>query len=61
MVESNNEASFQWSFSNAQYFSGIFLKMKSFSGMDLIFSSQYHPKTPRQLGMGQHEQHLVAV
>jgi hypothetical protein len=39
VVESNNGASFQWYFSNAQCFSGIFLKMESFNGMDPILPS----------------------
>jgi hypothetical protein len=41
MVESNNGASFQWYFSNEQCFSGIFLKMGSFNGMDPILPSLY--------------------
>jgi hypothetical protein len=37
VVEINNGASFEWYFSKAQFFSGIFLKMGSFNGIDLIF------------------------
>jgi hypothetical protein len=37
VVENNNGGSFQWYFSDAHNFSGIFLKMTSFNGMNLIF------------------------